>query len=252
MFKKVLASVGIGSAKVDTQLDNNALVPGELVRGKSVIIGGNAEQTIDRINLFVMTEVIREKNDRKVHEKIIVDSVSVGNSFTIKAGEKKEIEFQFKLPIHTPPTIGKTRVWIQTGLDVPNAVDPKDRDFIKVNQHAYMKTILSALTDVLGFQLRKVEMEYSKRYRFVQEFEFKPRSEFRRDLDELEVMFFMKENEVELLLQIDRRVKGLGSLLSEALEMDESFVRVRFSNHDLDQGPAYIAEVLKSTISKYS
>lgn len=55
--------------------------------------------------------------------------------------KKKEIDFQFLLPVHTPPTIGKTKVWIQTGLDVPNAVDPKDRDYINVEPHRYMNTV---------------------------------------------------------------------------------------------------------------
>ena len=67
MFKKLLASVGIGSAKVDTQLVSDQLLPGEEVRGKVVIQGGGAEQQIEKINLFVMTEAVREKDDRKVY-----------------------------------------------------------------------------------------------------------------------------------------------------------------------------------------
>ncbi|MRG85631.1 sporulation protein SpoOM [Salinibacillus xinjiangensis] len=252
MLKKWLASVGIGSAKVDTQLDNTQLEPGQEVQGKVVIQGGNTEQQIDRIQLFVMTEVVREKDDRKVYDNVVLDSFSIGQSFVIQEGERKEIDFQFTLPVHTPPTFKKTKVWIQTGLDVPNAIDPNDRDFIQVKPHSYMNILLDALTNHLGFQLRKVEMEYSRRYRYVQEFEFLPGNEFRRDLDELEAMFFMKENGVDVLLQVDRRAKGIGSLFDEALDMDESFVRLTFPANELKSDTSSVADTLRRTIQQHS
>ncbi|WP_164667307.1 sporulation protein [Virgibacillus doumboii] len=252
MLKKWLASVGIGSAKVDTQLENDRLVPGEEVSGKIVIEGGNTEQQVDQLNLFLMTEAVREVNDRKVHEDVKLDSFTVGDSFTIGEGEKKEIDFSFTLPVHTPPTIGRTKVWVQTGMDVPNAIDPKDRDFVQVEPHRNMNTVLEALTNKLGFRLRKVEMEYSKRYRYVQEFEFLPGNEFRRDLDELEAMFFMQKGRVELVLQVDRRAKGLGGLFAEALEMDESFVRVSFTDSEVNQGVHSVADKLRRTIQQFS
>ncbi|WP_404451290.1 sporulation protein [Virgibacillus necropolis] len=252
MLKKWLASVGIGNAKVDTQLENEYLVPGEEVRGKVVIQGGNAEQEIDQINLFVMTEAIREVNDSKVHEKVKLDSFTVGNSFTIDAGENKELDFQFTLPIHTPPTIGKTKVWIQTGVDVPNAIDPNDRDYINVKPHRNMNVVIDALTNELGFRMRKVEMEYSRRYNYVQEFEFLPGNEFRRDLDELEAMFFLNESRLEVILQVDRRAKGLGGLFAEALDMDENFVKIVFTNDEINAGTSSVATQLRNTIGQFS
>lgn len=252
MFKKLLASVGIGSATVDTQLESDQLIPGGEVRGKVVIKGGSTEQQIDRINLYVMTEALRERDDRKYYEKVSLGSFAVGNSFTIREGETREIDFQFTLPIHTPPSLGRTKVWVQTGLDVPSAVDPTDKDFVKIIPHPFMNTILDAMTNVLGFHLRKVDMEYSRKYRYVQEFEFYPSNEFRRDLDELEAMFFMQEDRVEVVLQVDRRAKGLGGLFAEALEMDESFVKVSFTKNDLEQGAANVAEHLRNAIRQYS
>lgn len=252
MLKKWLASVGIGSAKVDTQLENAHLTPGEVVQGKVVIQGGSIDQQVDRINLFVMTEAVREKEDRKVYEKVELGAFSICDAFTIGVGEKKELDFQFILPIHTPPTLGRTKVWIQTGLDVPNAIDPNDRDYIKVDTHRNMNTVLVALTNGLGFRLRQVQMEYSRQYRYVQEFEFIPGNEFRRDLDELEVIFFMAENRVDLILQVDRRAKGLGGLLAEALEMDESYVKASFTSEEIEQGASSIAEKLRRKIAQFS
>ncbi len=187
-----------------------------------------------------------------MREDVKLDSFAIGESFTIGEGETKEIDFQFTLPVHTPPTIGKTDVWVQTGLDVPNAIDPKDRDFIQVEPHRNMNTVLEALTNVLGFRLRKVEMEYSKRYRYVQEFEFLPSSEFRGDLDELEAMFFMREDGLDAVLQVDRRAKGLGGLFAEAMEIDESYARVSFTSTETDKGVNEVADKLRRTIEKFT
>ncbi|QDP41937.1 sporulation protein [Radiobacillus deserti] len=252
MLKKWLASVGIGSAKVDTQLENDQLTPGESLKGKVVVVGGSTEQQIDRINLFVMTEALREYDDKKFYEDVVLHKFTLGEAFTIGEGERKEIDFAFTLPVQTPPTIGKTNVWIQTGLDIPSALDPKDRDYIKVHAHPLMSTVLDALYSELKFSLRKVEMEYSKRLGFIQEFEFLPSNDFRADLDELEAYFFLKEDEMEVVLQVDRRAKGLGGLFAEALEMDESYARVTFSRSEIERGTTYIASQLRETIQRYS
>ena len=52
---KLLASVGIGSATVDTKIFRSELVPGEKVEGIVQIRGGNVEQEIDSIYLSLYT-----------------------------------------------------------------------------------------------------------------------------------------------------------------------------------------------------
>ncbi len=48
-------------------------------------------------------------------------------------------------------------------------------------------------------------------------------------------------------MQIDRKVRGLGSLLSEALEMDESFVRFTIRKSDVPN----LRGTLQKLITKY-
>ncbi|MFZ3578953.1 sporulation protein [Virgibacillus sp. DJP39] len=100
--------------------------------------------------------------------------------------------------------------------------------------------------------MHKVEMEYSRKYNYIQEFEFLPGNEFRRDLDELEVMFFLDESQLELILQVDRRAKGLGGLFSEALDMDENFVKLTFTNEEINNGTSSVATKLRNTIKQFS
>ncbi|UOQ84089.1 sporulation protein [Gracilibacillus salinarum] len=254
MFKKLLASAGIGSAEVDTIITNESLQAGEDLHGKVVIKGGRTEQQIDRINLFVMTEALRERgDDEKYYENVILHRHVIEDSFTIHEEEGMELPFSFSLPVKTPPTINRTRVWVQTGLDIPQAIDPEDRDYLDVSPHQGMSNVLDAITHEMQFELRKVNMEFSKRYGYLQEFEFRPVTEFRGDLDELEVVFTtVSENGVELVIEVDRAAKGLGGLFAEALDIDESKVRVPFTKQDLEQGTGFIAERLRNIITQYS
>jgi sporulation-control protein len=253
MFNRLLASIGIGSAKLDTLLEKSQYVPGEEVRGVVNIRGGSVAQNIDTIQLSVMTEYIRESNDHKVRAHGEIGRFHVSAPFALQAGETKEVPFSFRLPYQTPLTIGRAPVWVKTELDVRGGVDPGDNDRIDVLPTSGINTVLHAL-DLLGFRLLNAECEYSPRHGggmpFVQEFEFVPTSQFRGQLDELEVMFFSSDRELELLLQVDRRARGLGGLFAEALDMDETFVRCRFTEEQLQAGPAGIARQLSDLIAR--
>ncbi|MBD2872900.1 sporulation protein [Paenibacillus arenilitoris] len=255
MFNRFLASIGIGSAKIDTLLEKARYSPGEEVRGVVKIQGGSVEQQIETIQLSVMTEYIRESNDTKYTQRGEVGRFHVSAPFKLQAGERRDVPFSFRLPHQTPLTIGRAPVWVKTELDVRGGVDPGDNDRIEVVPSAPMNTVLEAV-NLLGFRLRKAECEYSSRLGrgmpFVQELEFVPTTQFRGRLDELEVMFYPSDRELELVLQIDRRARGLASFFAEAMDMDESFVRVRFSNDQLAAGPNAIAQQLSDIIARYA
>ena len=54
-FNKMLASVGIGSAKVDTKLEKSSYEAGEQIKGEVEIYGGNVEQQVNAIYLTIYT-----------------------------------------------------------------------------------------------------------------------------------------------------------------------------------------------------
>ena len=252
LFNKMLASIGIGAAKVDTKLYSEHISLGEELKGVVEIVGGNAEQKIDEIYLTLYTTYVVEVDDQKSTRHGIVNKWKISEPFTIGVNERKTIPFAFKLPFDTPVTVGRTRVWLHTGLDIKNALDPADQDYLKVGPTRVMSAVLNALEDI-GFRLREVDCkkaEYMhKRLPFVQEFEFVPVSGlFRGKLDEIEVVFFPTSTyETEVLMQVDRRAKGLGGFLAEALDLDESYVRFQISESDISQLPAK----LTSLIQKY-
>ncbi|MEH7344512.1 sporulation protein [Bacillus sp. JJ1532] len=253
-FNKVLASVGIGSAKVDTKLVQDTVTPGGEIRGVVEIRGGNVEQKIDAIYLSINTTYLKESDDKKYTVTGLIDRFQITASFTLLANERKEIPFSFIIPSDTPLSIGKTKLWVSTGLDIKNAVDPTDKDYLRVVPNELMDSVFQAINS-LGFRLREAECEYaSSRFRsrlpFIQEFEFVPTSgPFRGRLDELEITFFpISSNEIQILMQVDRKVRGLGSLFSEALNLDESHVRFSVNRVDIPN----MQQRIQSIIQQYS
>lgn len=256
MFKRMLASVGIGAATVDLMLHQAVVNAGDTISGVVRIKGGSVDQQVDDVYAFVMTRYLMEQNDRKVEVEATISKFLLAGKFNVESEQVYEFPVSFQLPAITPVTMGRTPVWIQTGLDIKQTVDPKDQDRLDVRPHPHSAVILEAVK-LLGFQLRKVDCEYAPNHRrknglhFNQEFEFVPYSQFRGQLDELEIIFYPDENGVDLLLQIDRKARGLSGLFSEALDTDERFVKLRFDRNQLASGANNIAAQLAETIRKY-
>ena len=254
LFDKVFASVGIGAASVDTKLEKDTYMPGETVQGVVEIKGGKVEQQIDEIYLSLNTTYLKESDDRKYNVTATIDRFRLTTPFTIRSNERKEIPFTFQLPYDTPISIGKSKVWVTTGLEIKGGVDPSDKDFLKVIPNQLMTAVFNAV-DNLGFRIREADCEEAPRrlrgrLPFVQEFEFVPTSGlFRGKLDELEVVFLSSGNgTLDLMFQVDRRAKGLSGLFSEAMGMDETNVRLTVSNADIPN----LQQKIQSVIQRYS
>ena len=238
LFKKVLSSVGIGSAKVDTVLYEDRFVPGEVMEGVVKIKGGNLEQDIDEIYFTINTSYQVEKDDRKLTKTAVLESFKLGESIRIRAGEEMELPISLTLPYDTPLTVGRTKVWVATGLDIKGGVDPSDKDYVEVVAGEVMAAFFDSLEE-LGFQLYDAECEAVNRFRsrlpFVQEFELKPRSgPFRGRFDELEVICYPYEEGADFYIELDRRARGFKGYMAEMLDADEVGLNLKISRYDLD------------------
>ncbi|EJL43271.1 sporulation-control protein [Brevibacillus agri] len=253
MFKKLLASVGIGAAKVDARLEQESLVPGDLVKGEVHISGGDVAQEIDEIYMYVITHYEREVNDNKVKEECTLVKYRLTERVYLQPKEDKVLPFAFQLPYETPLTMGRQPVYLRTGLDIKNAIDPGDSDFIEVRPHPLMAKVLEAVQSI-GFQLYKVDCEYNRHlgrtYPFVQEFEFRPTGAYRSRLEELEVVFYLREGELEVLLELDKRARGFLGAWEEAFNLDERYVRFRLYEADLQKPTRVIADAIEQKIKQ--
>lgn len=254
-FRRLLSSIGIGAAKVDTRLERSDLAPGDEVRGVIEVQGGDGETEIDGIHLEVQTLYKRESGDNTVTETGTIERFTVAGHTVIRGGESGGLPFAFGLPYDTPLTMdNRISVWVRTSLDVKMAMDPSDSDSISVRPNATQGTILEAF-ERLGFALRNVENEelphrLRRRLPFAQEFEFAARGgEFAGRFDEVEMVMFPAPESVDVVLQIDRRARGLGSFLSEAMGTDESYAALTVRE---GEGVDAVARALGETIRRHA
>lgn len=255
IFKKALASMGIGSAKVDTVLECSSLQPGSEVTGNINIYGGKVEQKIDKIKFHVMTKYERETEDSSYMQDIKLQTITIDIHKTIEPNEHEIIPFSFILDLRTPVTTHHSPIWIRTELGVENAIDPSDKDYIDVSPHYFVDIILEALGN-LGFSLKQIENEHVHfnyfGLPFVQEFEFYPSGEYRNYFSELEMIFFLNENGVEIKVEVDKKVRGIKSFFAEMVDMNEIKGKIFFSANELDQGIDFITKRLEMILDNYT
>lgn len=119
-MNRLLSSIGIGAATVDTLLPKTEFTPGETVEATVEMTGGNAEQEIDGLYFALLTRV----DD----EHVVVDQDEITESVSLAPGETRTLTTEVTVPPRTPVTEGECRVWLKTGLDISWAVDPNDED----------------------------------------------------------------------------------------------------------------------------
>jgi sporulation-control protein len=246
LFNKALARLGVGNAKVDTRLKQTRYRQGSLIEGEVHIQGGQVEQAVDEIYLYLV--VIYHHNDTQ-HE-YVMEEFRLSEVFTIGPLESKVIPFEIHLPEDTPVTTGGCPVYLKTGLDIKMAIDPDDKDGIEVLPHPMVEQVLKVV-ERIGFQLVSIDFEFEKyfsRHPFIQVFNFLPTGDLRNHLNKLDVMFYIGERELELILLVDRRATDLMGSLEEALDLDKRTLRLQVLEADLEDDGAGVEAKLSDLI----
>jgi sporulation-control protein len=251
-FKKALASIGIGNSKVDTLVENSQLYPGQEVRGMVKMQGGDVEQEFNAVHLEVKTSYIKESDDSTYSVDYVIAATGVHQPFVLGKGEHKEFPFSLQLPLNCPITMNKSKVWLETRLEVSMAVDPRDNDQLQILPPPDVATVLEAM-GALGFSLREVQCEYNHRFGsdrpFVQDFEFVTSGgPFQGRFDEIEAYFFPDPHHLVVMFELDRKARSLSGLFQEAMGTDERHASVTLTRDDLAQGSHAVADILQRVI----
>ncbi|MDN5364636.1 MAG: sporulation-control protein [Eubacteriales bacterium] len=109
---------------------------------------------------------------------------------------------------------------------------------------------MEALEKELGFARKRSTEVFNGRY---QEFEYVPRGFMRGELDELDVIYHLRQDRVGLFMQVDRKARGLSGLLADALDLDERNVFFFISNAQLTtlcEVPPVLARVIEQECRK--
>ncbi|MGF1722793.1 sporulation protein [Vibrio kyushuensis] len=233
-FKKTLASFGIGSAKVDSVLQQEVLLPGQGVNVTIHVYGGSSEQDIDNIELKLCCRYVEEvpvdqgekgkgERTRRVNQTYTLANWSLPYAFTIKPGEERDFNVELDVPLNTPVTIGDAKVWLETGLDISMAIDPTDKDILTVRPDPIMDGIFTALEEQ-GLRIRQVECEAVKGFElpFVQEFEFVPTTgPYHGRWREVEIVAHHTGDAIKLWFEVDRNREGAKGMLASLLGLGQ-------------------------------
>lgn len=236
---RVLSSIGVGAATVDTILPKTELTPGETVELTIELEGGDSDQEIESIYLAVLTRV--------GGDDFVLEQFRLAESFTLAAGESRTETTDITVPYSTPLTRDGQHVWLKTGLDIDWAVDPTDEDTVEIVPDTQFSALLDAL-DRLGFVADHVEMSetpWLDGRQFLQAFAFTPDGDQWPDLDGVTVMPVPRDEDLRAFVEIDEREEA--EHLTDQ-EYDKQEVSLTFDTTDSD----IIQGRLKSTIESHT
>lgn len=266
MFTKLLSTFGIGSAKVDTKLEHSAYMPGDEIRGEAFVVGGSLAQEVTdiyiKVNTFYLKKIPHRHRKSYYHYKkykkvnLTLAKYKIAPTFKIEAKETRSFPFTIKLPIDTPLSLFDQPIWIQTGLNIDYALDPKDNDTIDVTPLPIMQNVFTAL-QTLGFSLNSAKCEHnyslSGKYPFVQEIEFKVTnsSQYKGKAYNIGVYFWINAvDNIEVILEVAKNESGLVGILKTAFNLNEHKTHFQATATDLEQPPEYWTNLLTDTINK--
>ncbi len=218
VFGRILASVGIGGTKVDTKIFDTYLTPGSYLRGTINLTGGAVEQTIEKIELSLETYAKQEGEEGNVQHEVCILRETVLGTLQVQAGQFLEIPFEISVPLDTPVNHVFNQnlpisIALRTHVHIAKAVDSGDRDPLWIIPHPAQEQVLEAMSR-LGFYLHKIVCEVGQiagaRLPFFQEIEFLPGANFFGRLDEVEITFVMRERDMDVILEVDRKTRGIG------------------------------------------
>jgi sporulation-control protein len=241
----LLSRFGIGSATIDLIPDETAVQPGGEVEAHLELEGGSADQTVEDIEIALVTRFQAEREDDSYPTQHVLWETEFREGFTVEAGVDRSLDVPpIQVPLFTPVTMDESEVWIQTGLDIEWAVDPSDEDQLDVRPGPRLQAVLDAM-EQLGFGLRSVtNEEFETRYTplpFVQQFAFRGGSgPFAGQLDEVVLVPIQSQEEADFIVLV--RVDRLG----EADIADKRHARLTIETDDVDT----IAETLRDAIER--
>lgn len=222
---RVLSSIGIGSATVETVLPKTSLHPGETVEVAVELTGGSADQAIDDVAFALHTDVDGED--------VILDEFALGESFTLAAGESRTETTDLTVPPSAPLTRDGQRVHLETRLDIDWAVDPTDDAPVEVVPGERLAALLEAV-ERLGFEADGAsthETPWLDERGFLQALRFTPDPERWPNLDALTVMPVVRPDDLRVFVEIDVHEDA-----EETTEVayDKQEVSITFDTTDVD------------------
>ncbi|WP_232698738.1 sporulation protein [Brevibacillus daliensis] len=243
MFKKFLSRIGVGGATINLELDRSLIQMGEPVTGSIIVQGGEVEQEINEITVQFRVDSRYAHDERTYEVNEIVATMPPLEPFMIASKERKIFPFTMKIPDHIAISSLTTQYYFSTNLDIAEAIDAFDRDYIDVLPSGLMKNFHEGLK-LLGCRI-KAEA-FTGKYQF---FNFEPTTWLRGKLDEL--VFHLEpansKTSISGHFEVDRKTSGIIGKMFDKMDLDEIKGFYRFTDAQLAT-PEKAAESIKNFV----
>lgn len=216
MLTQLMSTLGFANVKIDTRLHHQTVQAGQAVAGEIVFRGVEQDKLVNGLSLRLMTMVEVESGDHEFHQNMCLAEWKICGEFRLTANKLYKIPFNIQLPYELPITqvacrYNKTKVWIDTHLDIDWAFDAYDKDMLHVVPTPAMEAFLLAMQqcDMLLVQA-DVEKGYLNGSYFrshigcYQELEFASNNMLTA-IRQVEVSFVPEMHQTHVVLEIDRR-----------------------------------------------
>lgn len=232
LFKTLLASLGIGAARIDLVLDRAEVVMGEEVTGQLYVYGGNVEQEIEGLSVDLRLKSYHAKTAQEIEETVCTIKVT-DEEFKLKPGVEMKFPFSFVCPYTLPISSINTKYYFMSNLEIDNGVDAKDRDFIKVKPAGLIKQFLEGMSE-LGMEL-KWEGLSGEGDEYLQMFQFRPTDWLKGQANEIIFWYDTVKSKKELcgFFEFDGQFSGEGGDLADFLSLDETSGTFVFTHEQL-------------------
>lgn len=132
MFNNLLTSIGIGSIKADTSIENKVNYENDLIKGVVILEGGNTDQIVNKIEITLIERI--QNDDKRSQFSVIdneLDTYIYAGDFTVGAKEVEKVHFQFKLENHDID-VKNNKIYMKTHVFIDYSVDAYDEDEVPV------------------------------------------------------------------------------------------------------------------------
>ncbi|OYD07831.1 sporulation protein [Paludifilum halophilum] len=252
MFQSILASIGVGAARIDLVLNQDAITMGEAAEGTITLQGGKVEQQIEGLTVDFCLASRFEKDDDTVHVHETVARIPVSReTFTVHPDETKEFPFSFVCPEYIPVSSVTTQYYFQTNLEIQSGIDSQDRDFVDVYPSGLQKNFLEGFHH-LGF-VPYMEGYTGKKRNRLQIIQFQPTTWLRGQFDEVVFSYQtdLTHQSVSGFFELDKKTSGLTGMFADAMDLDERKGRYSFDADDLAT-PEQAAETIRNFIIRHT
>jgi sporulation-control protein len=259
-FKKLITRT-IGHVKVDTVLSEEQVTPGDTLFGEVRLSSNKGFKEVEKVSVSLMQQ-FPFSDDTVANLPLLTTEMRLSEEQKVET--ELVLPFELYVPYYTPKSAEKRKCWIQTDIDLPYKLDPRDMDFIEINKHPLLSYVNKIVTEELGFVKTNREevihypgfkpkwvidkkvlnhplypMLSSRQVPVAHEIEYFPPEEFRDKYREVEFIYDIKEKGMDLYVELQFMVpKELGGYFKRTAIMesdrDERIHKLSFTTEDLE------------------